>query len=65
MGIKTQLEAIIEENEELKARVHNLNLYVFALHETVVSPDQWEAFEKKFSGLGGYSQKEAEEEWSI
>lgn len=50
----TKVENLVNENEELKDTVFNLRLFLTDLMDTVVSPDDWAAFEKKHSGLPGF-----------
>ena len=51
----THYEALANEYEKLTNRVHNLNLYLDYLRETVISPDDWKKLEDNFSGLPGYA----------
>ena len=52
----TQVQKLVDENEEMRNVIHNLRLYITALRDTVVSPDKWKAFEKRYSGLGGFTE---------
>lgn len=49
----THVEAMIEEIEMLKSRVHNLNLYVSYVEQ--VDKTLFNTMEDEFSGLPGYA----------
>ena len=50
----TKVEQLVNEREEMQDTIYNLRLYLTALLDTVVSPDDWTAFAAKFSGLPGF-----------
>ena len=50
----TCIEALVEENLELKQRVYNMNLYINWLEENC--PATFKAMEDCFSGLPGYNE---------
>ena len=59
------VKELVDENEHLKNRVHNLNLYLAYTLECVPSRT-YESLMNHFSGMPGYSAKEADDvNWPI
>ena len=48
----THLQAVVSENEELKNRVHNLQLYLDYVRQ--VDSALWGAMQDEFDGLAGF-----------
>lgn len=47
------IEALVQEYEELKGRVHNLNLYLSYVEK--VDPALFGAMQDEFDGMAGYA----------
>lgn len=49
----THLQSLVNENEKLNNRVHNLELYLDYVRQ--VDPALWGAMQDEFDGMAGYA----------